>query len=131
MRAPSVAAIENLLHLQVDLLCKPTVKGSPTLPGLRGVRSGKWSLVTNRELVLRLWLALLLLLLLIKTACGWFYSTRWRCCCHFPICTFISMPVDNFHLPPIPPLPPPPPAATPSATSQHVLEPSEPQLLTN
>lgn len=41
------------------------------------------------------------------------------------------MPVDNFHLPPIPPLPPPPPAATPSATSQHVLEPSEPQLLTN
>lgn len=131
MRAPSVAAIENLLHLQVDLLCKPTVKGSPPLsPSVGTKESGNRSLVTNRELVLRLWLPLLLLLL-IKTACGWFYSSRWRCCCHFPICTFISMPVDNFHLAPIPALPAPPPPATPSATSQHVLEPSEPQLLTN
>lgn len=130
MCAALVAAIENLLHLQVDLLCKAIPLSLTRLPlsvshsAWISRREREWrEVVTNRELVL--------LLLLIKTACGSFYSTR-RCCCHFPICTFISMPVDNFHLAPIPLRPclfsPPSP---PPTTSQHVLEPSEPQLLTN
>lgn len=83
----------------------------------------KLKLVTNRELVL--------LLLLIKTACGSFYAA-------------LLLPFSNLHFhfnarwqfpfaanSLTPPLYSPPPAAAASTTSQHVLEPSEPQLLTN
>lgn len=96
-----VAAIENLLHLQVDLLCKAVPLAHTRSPSLShslflsirvGSREWSWS-----------WLQI------VSLCCCCCFSSKLpvvrsmrRCCCHFPICTFISMPVDNFHLPPIP-----------------------------
>ncbi|TDG45569.1 hypothetical protein AWZ03_008000 [Drosophila navojoa] len=66
MRAPFVAPIENLLHLQVDLLCKSTLLAAHSEQELELELEQELGHKDMRVVALR-WL------LLIKSACG-FYS---------------------------------------------------------